>query len=132
MEHRKKLQKQQDDAMEEDDDDDDSNHVRPSEEMIEEMEEKLDAAQSDLKNLFLIIFQRFIMLLTEHIARCEAEGVDFNNFWFKSILGRLQEVFFQHHEQVFKYVDTLESLLFTSDIDHHILSIFQQFCALKA
>ncbi|GIY34059.1 nuclear cap-binding protein subunit 1 [Caerostris darwini] len=132
-ESKKKLQK--DDAMEEDDEDDDdedSNHVKPSEEMIEEMEEKLDTTQSELKNLFLIIFQRFIMLLTEHIARCEAEGIDFNNYWFKLTLGRLQGVFFQHHEQVFKYVDTLESLLFTSDIDHHILSIFQQFCALKA
>ncbi|GFT18086.1 nuclear cap-binding protein subunit 1 [Nephila pilipes] len=130
-EAKKKLQK--DDAMEEEEDDEeDSNPAKPSEEMIEEMEEKLDTAQSELKNLFLIIFQRFIMLLTEHIARCEAEGVDFNNYWFKLTLGRLQEVFFQHHEQVFKYVDTLESLLFTSDIDHHILSIFQQFCALKA
>lgn len=35
------------------------------------------------------------MLLTEHIARCEAEGIDFNSYWFKSTLGRLQEVFFQ-------------------------------------
>lgn len=130
MDAKKKLQKE--DAMEEDDDDEDSNHVKPTEEMIEEMEEKLESTQSELKNLFLIIFQRFIMLLTEHIARCEAEGIDFNSYWFKSTLGRLQEVFFQHYEQVFKYVDTLESLLFTSDIDHHILSVFQQFCALKA
>lgn len=48
---------QQDDAMEEDDDDEDSNQEKPSEEMIEEMEEKLDTTQSELKNLFLIIFQ---------------------------------------------------------------------------
>ncbi|KAG8181043.1 hypothetical protein JTE90_024789 [Oedothorax gibbosus] len=130
-EAKKKLQKGGD-AMEEDEEDDENESVRPSEEMVEEMEEKLDTAQSELKNLFLIIFQRFIMLLTEHISRCEAEGVESNNHWFKSTLGRLQEVFFQHHEQVFKYVDTLESLLFTNDIDHHILSTFHQFCALKA
>ncbi|XP_071033091.1 nuclear cap-binding protein subunit 1-like isoform X2 [Parasteatoda tepidariorum] len=42
---KKKLQKE-DDAMEEDDEED-SNHVRPSKEMIEGMEEKLDAAQSE-------------------------------------------------------------------------------------
>lgn len=31
----------------------------PTEEQIEELEEKLEAAQSDQKNLFLIIFQVF-------------------------------------------------------------------------
>lgn len=30
---------------------------KPSEEMVERMEEKLEAAQADQKNLFLIIFQ---------------------------------------------------------------------------
>lgn len=44
--------------MEEDEDDDESLYnSKPTEEMIEEMEEKLDTAQSELKNLFLIIFQ---------------------------------------------------------------------------
>lgn len=43
--------------MEEDDDEEDSNQEKPTEELIEEMEEKLDQAQSELKNLFLIIFQ---------------------------------------------------------------------------
>lgn len=121
-----------DDDDKDDDDDDEETSQKVTEEIVEEMEDRLETTQSGLKNLFLITFQRFIMILTEHIARCEAEGTDFNNFWFKWTLGRLQEVFFRHHEQVFKYVDTLESLLFTSDIDHHILSIFQQFCALKA
>ncbi|KAL3244072.1 hypothetical protein MRX96_047326, partial [Rhipicephalus microplus] len=37
-----------------------------------------------------------------------------------------------HHEHVFKYVTTLESLLFTSDIDPHVLEVFQQFAALRA
>ena len=38
----------------------------------------------------------------------------------------------QHHEQVYSYVNTLESLLFTSDIDLHVLEVFQQFCALRS
>ncbi|KAH7962233.1 hypothetical protein HPB52_014949 [Rhipicephalus sanguineus] len=104
----------------------------PTEEMVERMEEKLEATQSDLKNLFLIIFQRFIMTLTEHIGQCEVEGTNFQTYWFRWTLGRLQEVFFQHHEHVFKYVTTLESLLFTSDIDPHVLEVFQQFAALRA
>ncbi|CAN8005239.1 unnamed protein product, partial [Ixodes hexagonus] len=69
----------------------------PTDIMVERMEEKLEATQSDLKNLFLIIFQRFIMSLTEHIAHCEAEGTSFQTHWFRWTLGRLQEVFFQVH-----------------------------------
>jgi hypothetical protein len=38
----------------------------------------------------------------------------------------------QHHEQVYKYIQTLETLMFTSDTDSHILEIFQQFCSLKS
>lgn len=39
---------------------------------------------------------------------------------------------FQHHEQVQKYSSTLETLLFSSDLDSHILDVFQQFIALTA
>ena len=38
---------------------------------------------------------------------------------------------FQHHEQVEKYSTTLETLLFTQDLDPNILDIFQQFVALR-
>lgn len=41
-------------------------------------------------------------------------------------------IFLQHHQLVFCYISTLESLLFTSDIDIHILEVFQQFCALRS
>ena len=38
---------------------------------------------------------------------------------------------FQHHEQVEKYSTTLETLLFTQDLDPNILDVFQQFVALR-
>lgn len=66
---------------------------KPSEEMVERMEEKLEAAQADQKNLFLIIFQRFIMILSEHLVRCDTDGRDYNTFWYKWTIGRLQQVF---------------------------------------
>ncbi|ELT97533.1 hypothetical protein CAPTEDRAFT_202900 [Capitella teleta] len=115
------------DGLDEDNDDD-----VPSEEQIERMEEKLEEAQSEQKNLFLIIFQRFIIILTEHLAKCESEGRDHSTPWYKWVNERLQQVFLMHHEQVFKYIQTLESFLFTSDVDVHILSVFQQFCALRS
>ncbi|ESO92366.1 hypothetical protein LOTGIDRAFT_190753 [Lottia gigantea] len=104
----------------------------PTTEMIDRMEEKLESAISQQKSLFLIIFQRFIILLTEHLARCESEGIDYNTAWYKWVIERLQQVFLQHHTLVYKYVMTLEELLFTSNIDIHILEVFQQFCSLRS
>jgi len=104
----------------------------PSEEAIDRMEERLEAATSAQKNLFLVIFQRFMIVLTEHLARCESVNVDYNTPWFKWVIERLQQVFLMHHELVYRYVNTLELLLFTSDIDIHILEVFQQFCALRS
>lgn len=66
---------------------------KPSEEMVEKMEEKLEAANVDQKRLFLIVFQRFIMILSEHLVRCDTDGQDFDNDWYRWTIGRLQQVF---------------------------------------
>ncbi|KAL1117702.1 hypothetical protein AAG570_004017 [Ranatra chinensis] len=122
----------------EDDDSDDSgggrkpNNDKPSEEMVERMEERLEAAQADQKNLFLIIFQRFIMILSEHLVRCDTDNKEFDNYWYRWTVGRLQHVFLAHHEQVQRYSGTLETLLFTPDLDPHILDVFQQFVSLRS
>lgn len=42
---------------------------KPTEEMVDRMEERLEAAQADQKNLFLIIFQVLMELLTESILQ---------------------------------------------------------------
>lgn len=44
-------------SSEDEDNNKDRNRERPSEDVVERMEEKLEAAQADQKNLFLIIFQ---------------------------------------------------------------------------
>lgn len=66
---------------------------KPSEELVEKMEEKLEAANVDQKRLFLIIFQRFIMILSEHLVRCDTDGRDFDTDWYRWTIGRLQQVF---------------------------------------
>merc|ERR1712043_84780 len=103
----------------------------PTEEHVERLEEKLEAAKADQKNLFLIIFQRFIMILSEHLVHCDTDGMDFKTPWYMWTVGRLQQVFMMHHEQVEKYSTTLETLLFTQDLDPNILDVFQQFVALR-
>lgn len=107
------------------------NGEKPSEEAVERLEEKLEAAQADQKNLFLIIFQRFIMILSEHLVRCDTDGADFKSPWYHWTVGRLTQIFMLHHEQVEKYSTTLETLLFTQDLDPNILEVFQQFVALR-
>ncbi|XP_070598321.1 nuclear cap-binding protein subunit 1-like isoform X1 [Erythrolamprus reginae] len=104
----------------------------PLEKQIERLQEKVESAQSEQKNLFLVIFQRFIMILTEHLARSEAGGIDVVTPWYKNCIERLQQIFLQHHQIIQQYMVTLENLLFTAELDHHILAIFQQFCALQA
>ncbi|XP_074649967.1 nuclear cap-binding protein subunit 1-like [Tubulanus polymorphus] len=103
----------------------------PTDEMLERMDERLETAHSEQKNLFLIVFQRFIMILTEHLARSEAERQDYNTPWYKWVIERLQQTLLLHHEQVYTYIQTLENLLFTNDLDPHILEVFHQFCALR-
>uniref|UniRef100_A0A8D0GN20 Nuclear cap-binding protein subunit 1 n=1 Tax=Sphenodon punctatus TaxID=8508 RepID=A0A8D0GN20_SPHPU len=117
------------------DDDDDRSSDRedgPLEEQIERLQEKVESAQSEQKNLFLVIFQRFIMILTEHLVRCETGGTDVLTPWYKNCIERLQQIFLQHHQIIQQYMVTLENLLFTAELDHHILTVFQQFCALQA
>ncbi|CAL8267352.1 unnamed protein product [Boreogadus saida] len=101
------------------------------EEQIERLQEKVESAQSEQKNLFLVIFQRFIMMLTEHLVRCETGSVDINTPWYKTCTERLQQIFLMHHVTIQPYVGTLENLLFTAELDPHILAVYQQFCALQ-
>ncbi|GFR71456.1 nuclear cap-binding protein subunit 1-like [Elysia marginata] len=90
----------------------------PTDEAIERMEERLESATSAQKNLFLVIFQRFIIVLTEHLARCESAGVDYNTPWYKWVIERLQQVFlmvFTNHRHMTGLCPpfTLHASLFT-------------------
>lgn len=106
--------------------------VDKKQQQLDELTEKLENAQREQKQLFLIIFQRFIMILTEHIVRSEQHQVDVDSHWFKYTTERLQEILITNHHQVFQYLSSLETLLFTSDLDPRILSLFNHFKALRA
>uniref|UniRef100_A0A8C2I4P5 Nuclear cap-binding protein subunit 1 n=1 Tax=Cyprinus carpio TaxID=7962 RepID=A0A8C2I4P5_CYPCA len=134
-EAKEKLEKQQnkkrDSGDEEDMEKNSEDEEGQLEEQIERLQEKVESAQSEQKNLFLVIFQRFIMLLTEHLVRCETSGIDINTTWYKNCIERLQQIFLMHHVIIQQYMGTLENLLFTAELDHHILAVYQQFCALQ-
>lgn len=84
---------------------------KPTEEMVEKMEEKLEAANVDQKRLFLIVFQRFIMILSEHLVRCDTDGHDFDTDWYRWTVGRLQQVFLMVSLIDLKIENSIESFL---------------------
>jgi len=99
-EAREKLRKAEMDSSDSDADEENQNKEKenadvPTEEEVDKMEEKLEAAQADQKNLFLIVFQRFIMILSEHIAHCDTDGKPIFTAWFSWTIGRLQQIFSQ-------------------------------------
>ncbi|XP_078375127.1 nuclear cap-binding protein subunit 1-like isoform X2 [Oculina patagonica] len=105
--------------------------VAKKQQQLDELTEKLENAQRAQKQLFLIVFQRFIMILTEHIVRSEQHQLDVHTQWFKYTTERLREVLTTNHKQVFQYLSSLETLLFTSDLDPRILGLFDHFKALR-
>ncbi|MCI4381645.1 hypothetical protein PGIGA_G00254480 [Pangasianodon gigas] len=127
QQHKKQKDSGDEEDMEKNSEDEDGQ----LEEQIERLQEKVESAQSEQKNLFLVIFQRFIMMLTEHLVRCETGSVDINTCWYKNCVERLQQIFLMHHVTIQQYMGTLENLLFTAELDHHILAVYQQFCALQ-
>lgn len=104
----------------------------PSKSQLDLLEEKLDMAKADHKSLFLGIFQRFIIVLGEHLSKAESESSEFETPWYKWVVDRLQEMFLLHHQTIQKYSQTLQSLVFTTDVDQNLLDIFNQFCSLRA
>lgn len=50
---------------------------------------------------------------------------------FHHALADQPPLFLQHHVTIQQYMGTLENLLFTAELDPHILAVYQQFCALQ-
>uniref|UniRef100_H2YUE9 Nuclear cap-binding protein subunit 1 n=2 Tax=Ciona savignyi TaxID=51511 RepID=H2YUE9_CIOSA len=103
------------------------NIFAPNQDDLQRMQDQLETANGEQKKLFLIIFQRFIMILSDHLVRCDAGHTNFNTPWYRNAIQRLQEIFLLHKDTVKKYMSTMENLLFTMDLDTRILSVFKQF-----
>lgn len=97
---------------------------------VEELEEKVEECMRTQKNMFLVICQRMIVLLTEHLSTCDQESMDYETTWFLTTLDNFRQLLVDNYGPVSKYSGTLESHTFTSDVDSRILEVFQQFQAL--
>ena len=43
--------------------------------------------------IIAVHLQRFIIILSDHLGRCEAESLNYNTPWYKWVIERLQQVF---------------------------------------
>jgi len=133
-----KAKKEEQRHGESDEEDDESKYditqseIERRQEEIEELTEKVETAKKDQKELFLIVFQRFTMIITEHISECEREGVKIANSWYRYTLQRLQEIFLLYHAEIDQYADKIEKLIFTPDIAPHILEVFRRYKSLRS
>jgi len=92
-----------------------------------QIKETLDNVLKEQKAMFLILFQRFCMVLSDHLQQCDTEKREANDYWFVRTSGHLREVGRKYHAEIKPFLATLENLLFTPDVDPRITSIFHQF-----
>lgn len=59
----------------------------------------------------LCVLQRFIIMLSNHIANSETHGQEVNTLWFKWALDRLRQVFLQVSSQLaYRYIERVMAL----------------------
>lgn len=65
------------------------------EKKVDELEEKVEECARTQKDMFLVICQRMITVLTEHLSTCDQEGVDYETTWFLSTLDNFRQLLVQ-------------------------------------
>ncbi|CAD5115921.1 DgyrCDS4852 [Dimorphilus gyrociliatus] len=107
-------------------------HDIPTSGQLKEFEDELETGKTNLKNLFLIIFQRFIICLGEHLSESDLDQENHLTPWYCWAIGRLKEIFQLYQPVIQIYSKTLEELIFTSEVDSKIVDIFYQFLSLQS
>lgn len=106
-------------------------HDIPTSGQLNELEEEWESGKSNLKNIFLVIFQRFVICLSERLSKYESINKNCDGPWYFWTIGRLKEVFMKHETTISSFSRSLNEFVFTSDIEKHILEVFNEFLALR-
>ena len=65
------------------------------EKQVEDKEEKVMESERTQKDMFFIICQRLIGIVTEHLSTCDQEGVDYETTWFFSTVDHFRQILFK-------------------------------------
>ena len=59
---------------------------------VEEEEELVEGCVRLQKDMFLVICQRMITVLTDHLSSCDQEGTDYETTWFLATLDNFRQL----------------------------------------
>jgi len=90
---------------------------------LRQTRDALETALREQKELFLVVFQRFSLAISHHLANTNGDPYD---CWFRSTCGHLKEMGRRYHKEIQPSLAALESVIFSSS-DARISAIFNQF-----
>ena len=94
---------------------------------VEKIEDVQDTVLAEQKEMLLILFQRIVILLSNHFARCEAESVEVNTTWLARTLGHFKEIARLYRSEISSFMSTLDTVVFSaSSVDERLTSVFAQ------
>lgn len=91
-------------------------------ERIKALNNNLNYALQEEKEIFILVFRLFIEILTRRLSSTLLD----DDPWFHWTLGHFREFGLKHHIQLSQLIVTLETLLFSTELDPRILSVFQE------
>jgi hypothetical protein len=97
---------------------------------VERIEEVQDSVLAEQKEMLLILFQRIVILLSNHFTRCEEEGLEgaaVNTTWLHRTLGHFKEIARLYRSEISSFMSTLDTVVFSaSSVDARLTSVFAQ------
>ncbi|KAJ1925526.1 Nuclear cap-binding protein subunit 1 [Tieghemiomyces parasiticus] len=96
-------------------------------ETIARLEATLSGLRLEQKELLLSLFQSFVALLSQLLRECSANGVDPTTYApYLWIEGRYREFIRTYHGGVKRLATTLETIVFTNDLNPQIINVFRE------
>eukprot|EP01137_Pigoraptor_chileana_P016765 Opistho-2@73829 len=102
----------------------------------------MEVVAREQKEAFLVVFQRLVMALSDHIHKLDeantADGAGLNDtatlegdHWYRAVSGYMLSIGRKYHDAIKGFMLTLETLVFTDDVDPRILNTFNKIMALR-
>lgn len=102
---------------------DEQNENIPELRRVKDRKASLETVLREQKELFLVIFQRFCMCISEYLSG-QGNSMFRSEFWYVCTLGHLKEVGRKYHDDIVPFLSTLETLLF-QNVDYRLSVVFQ-------
>jgi len=98
-------------------------------EAVQKHKELYSTAQREQKELLVVTLQKFVTCIGDFLRVCESKGVEpftENYLWYDSVLGHFRDFLRKYLREIRTIKETVEIVVFTSDIDQRIVTIWKQ------